>query len=411
VTSMKERQVHILLGCADARDLSRIYIQALLQTIQDYETQGIEVSFHKVRTPGSFATASAIADIRGILDEEQRIGDSSIPVSFHIHIQAHGEIANCQENRFVYLTHDVEIKQGSALNCGMLHATQVALELEKLLLQEQPTVTLPGDRHITLKDEQDIRTLLREVYAYNGYMAGDWVSSIDDLRTHPRKQRALLEDAIRNDSTLKNLNIQITANIKDYQQHALVRVDGGSPEVPFWSDFYTHLQALANSEGKTGDLARAQNAKQDPLAGLICTTPHLSSRFLAKQFYVESKGLKASDTIANTIFKLRGITFDMPKVPFGPYTIVGYFYGVKHLGLTDQIVMGNDDEQTQRILQKLSQDPLMKFITDHFKVNLIPVSHKELQSRHADLPYPMADYESKLFEHERRLSDKQFSKV
>ena len=409
--SIKERQVHILLGCADARDLSRIYIQALLQTVKDYETKGIEIAFHKVRTPGSFATASAIADIRGILDEEQRLVDSSVTQSFHIHIQAHGEITNSQENRFVYLTHDVEIKSGSPLNCGMLHATQVALELEKLLLQEQPTLKLPSGNQITLKDEQDIRTLLHEAYAYNGYLAGDWVKSIDDLRTHPRKQRALLEDAIRNDATLRSLNIQITANIKDYHQHALARVDGGSPEGPFWSDFYSHLQALAKKEEQTGDLALAQDAKQDPLAGLICTTPHLSSRFLAKQFYVESKGLKPSDTIANTIFKLRGITFDMPKIPFGPYTIVGYFYGVKHLGLTDQIVMGNNEAQTQRILQKIHQDPLMNFITRHFNVNLIPVSHQALQNRHQETPYPMSEYENQLLEHERRLRDKQLVEV
>ncbi|PIQ26277.1 hypothetical protein COW36_15195 [bacterium (Candidatus Blackallbacteria) CG17_big_fil_post_rev_8_21_14_2_50_48_46] len=396
----KEKQVHILVGCADARDLSRIYIQALIETIKEYEAKGIQIEFHKIRTPGSFVTPDVITDLKDIFEQHQRLSEDGIPHSYFVHVQAHGElVGECSED-FACLTHEVAIKEGSSLNCGMLGATKVALELEKLLLEQEPRFALPGQGHITLRHEQDIRVLLREVYAFNGYFAGDWVRSIDDLRTHPRTQRAALEHAARHDATLKNLNIQITANIKDYQQHALIRVDGGEPEVPFWHDFHLRLREKAKRESLTGDLAMAQASTQKPLAGLICTSPYLSSRLLAKQYYLEYKGLKPNQTISNTIFKLRGNSFDMPMIPFGPYTIAGYFYGVKFLGLTDQLVMGNDQEQTQRIIQKIKRDPIMSFITEHFGVELISISHRELEQREKSL-LQFADYELMLLEHER----------
>jgi len=36
-----------------------------------------------------------------------------------------------------------------------------------------------------LKDN-DLRSLLKNIYAYDGFLAGDWIKSIDLLRTHPR---------------------------------------------------------------------------------------------------------------------------------------------------------------------------------------------------------------------------------
>jgi len=75
---------------------------------------------------------------------------------------------------------------------------------------------------------------------------------------------------------------------------------------------------------------------------------------------------------------MTGSSFAIPNTPFGPYVIAGFFYAVKHLGLTDQMVMGYDANQTSRIIQKVKNDPIMNMIVKKFNVNLIPVNHVDV---------------------------------
>ena len=67
---------------------------------------------------------------------------------------------------------------------------------------------------------------------------------------------------------------------------------------------------------------------------------------------------------------------------FGPYANAGFFYGVKHLNLTDQMVMGYDEEQTERMLKKISKDPIMDLTVKKFGVNLIPITQKALLEKY-----------------------------
>jgi hypothetical protein len=75
---------------------------------------------------------------------------------------------------------------------------------------------------------------------------------------------------------------------------------------------------------------------------------------------------------------MTGTSFDIPQTPFGPYVIAGFFYSVKHLKLTDQMVMGFDSTQTERIMQKIKNDPIMNMIVTKYQVNLIPINQVEL---------------------------------
>jgi hypothetical protein len=91
------------------------------------------------------------------------------------------------------------------------------------------------------------------------------------------------------------------------------------------------------------------------------------------------KGIEHSgDYLPNTVFSMTGTSFDIPHTPFGPYVIAGFFFSVKHLGLTDQMVMGYDTNQTTRILQKIGNDPIMNMIVKKFNVNLIPINTEDL---------------------------------
>lgn len=377
---MTEQQLHILIGCADARDLSQLQVDAIINTATDYRQRGIDVDVQVVRAAGSFVTPDVVMDVKRLIEHHQRTSDRpDLPTRYFVHIQSHGHLTEDSSKAYISHVHDLHLVEGSPLNCGMLGASGVAVEIEELLLEKQPRVQV-RDQGRLIKDEEDIRWLLRSVYAYDGYLAGDWIRSIDLLRTHPRRQRRVLEDAIRADNDLTTLDIAITAGIQDYAIHALIRVDGGEPKVPFWDDVQVYIRRHNVDETLLRDILVHQSEKQKPLAGLLCTTdPRTTSRTAAARYYLDRQGLEpGSGYLPNTVFNITGSSFDMPMTPFGPYVIAGFFYAVRHLGLTDQMVLGHTESQTRRIMQKLHNDPIMRLIVESEGVNLIPLNNVDL---------------------------------
>ncbi len=146
------------------------------------------------------------------------------------------------------------------------------------------------------------------------------------------------------------------------------RADGGEPKVEYW-DTVQHLIRKKVKESDGSALA-AQADKQEPLAGLLCMPdPKVSSRTLAAQYYRELRGCgRMDDYLPNTVFNMTGSAFNVPLMPFGPYVIAGFYYSVKYLNLKDQMVMGYDQVQTNRIVQKIYNDPIMNLITKKFEV-------------------------------------------
>ncbi|MCU0433318.1 MAG: hypothetical protein MUC87_07690 [Bacteroidia bacterium] len=378
---LREHEVHILLGCADARDLSQLHIDAINTVIARFHSRQIDVDFHVIRAAGSFVTPDVVMDIKRTIEQELRHSkNASRPVRFYVHIQSHGHLTEDSSKDYISHVHHLHIEDGSPLNCGMLGASAVAIEIEQLLLEEKPEFTVKG-KSFKVNTYEDIRTLLRTVYNHDGYLAGDWIKSIDLLRTHPRNQRTILERAIKHDPDLKTLDIAITAGIQDYAIHSLIRVDGGDPAVPFWDEVQEFIRKHAGSERMSKEILLHQAEKQKPLAGLLCMSdPRMSSRTAAARFYLGMKGIElyTSGYMPNMMFNMTGSNFDLPLTPFGPYVICGFFYAVKHLHLTDQMVMGYDEIQTERIVKKIENDPLMNMIVKHFGVNLISINQVDV---------------------------------
>jgi hypothetical protein len=377
---MKEKQIHILIGCADARDLSQIQLDAVDHISNQFRRNGIDVEMHVIRAAGSFVTPDVVMDIKRTFEQAQRTtSDLNIPINYYVHIQTHGHLTEDSNDSYISHVHDLKIVDGSPLNCGMLAASAVGVEIEQMIVEEKPEIEVRGRKHRIYNDTK-IKMLLREVYAYDGYLAGDWITSIDLLRTHPRHQRTILEQAIARDPELKMLNIHITCGIQDYAIHALIRVDDGEPEVPFWDQVQTYIRMHVKNDRTAKDNLIKQSAKQKPLAGLLSMSdPRMASRAFAANHYMQLKGLSPTgDYLPNTLFNMTGTSFDIPHTPFGPYVIAGFFYAVKYLGLTDELVMGYDENQTGRIMQKIKNDPLMNMIVKKFNVNLIPINQKDL---------------------------------
>ncbi len=378
---IKEKQIHILIGCADARDLSQVQLDAVREISLQFEKKHIEIEYHTIRAAGSFVTPDVVMDIKRTVEQAERShSDFKIPVSYYVHIQTHGHLTEDSNDNYISHVHDLRIVPGSPLNCGMLNASAVGVEIEQMIVEEKPAVELDG-KVVIIDNDTKIKLLLSEHYAYNGYLAGDWISSIDLLRTHPRHQRTLLEKAIDNDADLKVLDIKITCGIMDYSIHSLIRVDDGDPAVPFWDSVQGYIREHAVNKRAQREVLIHQSQKQAPLAGLLCMSdPRQSSRASAAEYYMKLKGLSNSgDYLPNTVFNMTGSSFDIPNTPFGPYVIAGFFFAVKHLKLTDQMVMGYDSKQTGRIMQKIKNDPIMNMIVKKFGVNLIPVNQVDFE--------------------------------
>lgn len=377
----KEKQVHILVGCADARDLSQVQLDMIAQVTDIYLKNGIEIEMHVIRAAGSFLSPDVVMDIKRTFEQAQRTcSDPEETVSYYVHIQTHGHLTEDSNDHYISHVHDLKIVDGSPLNCGMLGASAVGVEIEQMIVNEKPIITVKG-KSMVIDNDTKIKHLLREIYAYDGYLAGDWVKSIDLLRTHPRHQRTVLEKIIASDPELKVLNIQITCGIMDYAIHSLIRVDDGEPAVPFWDTVQLEIRKHSQNNRKAKDILINQSQKQKPLAGLLCMSdPRMSSRSKAAIHYMRKKNIENSGAyLPNTVFNMTGSSFDIPHTPFGPYVIAGFFFAVKHLNLTDQMVMGYDVNQTGRIMQKIKNDPIMSMIIRKFGVNLIPLNLTDIK--------------------------------
>lgn len=379
---VKEKQIHVLIGCADARDLSQMQLDAIREVSNAFQSQGIEIEYHVIRAAGSFVTPDVVMDVKRTFEQAQRnSNDAAIPHRYFVHIQTHGHLTEDSNDAYISHVHDLHIVEGSPLNCGMLGASAVGIEIEKLIVENKPEFVLNGKKEV-IDNDTKIKLLLHEHYAYDGYLAGDWIFSIDLLRTHPRHQRTLLEKAIAVDPELKILNIQITCGIMDYSIHSLIRVDDGEPQVPFWDSVQKYVREHSVNERNKKDILIHQSQKQKPLAGLLCMSdPRQSSRLHAANYYMALRGISTTgDYLPNTLFNMTGSSFDIPQTPFGPYVIAGFYYSVRHLKLTDQLVMGYDANQTGRILQKIKNDPIMNLVVEKYGVNLMPVNLVDLLS-------------------------------
>jgi hypothetical protein len=371
-----QQELHILIGCADARDLSQAQIDAVAHQRAVFEEKNIDIDLQILRVAGSFVTEDVITDIKRNIEKNQREKYGKYAETrYYVHIQTHGHLTEDSNRDYISEVYQINIVQGSNLNCGMLGATGVGIEIEQMLIEEKLEYdTTCG--HFKVENLQGILRLLKDIYAFDGYLAGDWIRSIDYLRTHPRAQRAKLLKAIQQDRDLNRLGIQVTAGIQDYSIHGLIRVDGGEPKVEFWDS----LQADIRRRNVRPDASVIQQAQQQqPFAGLISTSdPLATSRILAANYYLGLKGIVCDQYLPNSIFNIAGGSFDLPESPFGPYTIAGFFYAVKHLKLTDQMIMGYDEAQMNRMVQKIYNDPIMSLIVSKFKVNLMPINQINL---------------------------------
>jgi hypothetical protein len=368
-------QIHILVGCSDARDVGQVHLDVVERTRAEYLAKGIRSELFVLRTPGCFVTGDVLTDLGSIVASTQREIDvsSHAGIQYFVHVQVHGELNIAGEEKYNCGLHHVEVEAGSVFNCGMLGATGVAVDLERLIIELAPSVELGDGRVIRVDSEDAVRRLLRGRYGYDGYLAGDWVKSVDDLRTHARVQKAILERAVRTDPELRSLDIRVTAGIQDYRHNAYIRVDGGVPDAKFWDEGQKQInQLLAELPRDSIDRSR-QSERQKPLVILFAMGDIRGSRARGLACFAKMTGRPITTYEPNTVFAMSGSALDLPGSPLGPYAIAGLFYAVKGLGLKKILVMGNNQAQADRMVRKITVDPIASLIVKHFDAELMPI--------------------------------------
>lgn len=374
-SKIEQQQVHILISCSDARDMGQLHIDSIEAVKNKFLAKGISVHFHSIRIPGCFINDEVITDIKRTVENHlRRQTNSLLTTQYFIHIQSHGHLTEDSSKEYISHVYQMRIVDGSPLNCGMLNATPVGMEIEKLLVDEKPEILIDG-KLMKIDSDTKIKQLLHEVYAYDGFLAGDFIRSIDYLRTHPRTQRTKLERAIKSDAELKLLDIKITSGIQDYSIHSLIRVDDGDPAVEFWDEVQLLIRKRISEGGKASEMMNRMDALQKPVAALWCMSERsITDRAIAVDQFLKHNGLKTTDDfLPNTVFNMTGSNFDIAATPFGPYIIAGFYLSVKYLGMNTHIIMGIDKEQTERMILKIHNDPIMSLIAKKFDVKFVPV--------------------------------------
>jgi len=378
---MEEKQsnkVHVILtiGCADARDLGPTYNKAVAEVKKEYAKEGIELVILRVSAAGSFMTQEMIDEVKqDLLEKTREYKSQGKEVELFVNIATHGE-AKAKTAGRIYNIQDIEIIQESRFNCGMLHAKDVGNEMEGLLLDVKPTLEY-GGRTYKITSKNAITVLLADVYGNTsgGSLAdGGWVTSIEDLRTHPVKQKARLEQALEDDPAFKDLKVSITASIQNYSTYENLRLDGNHGLRTALDEIY---EIAKKRMAEHPEKIAAKTAKQKPLIGCF----HMSDIPDARESVMAIVNPERQFD-AGQVFAMSGRLDDTTK-PLDKYSITGFAYSLTHLGLNEKeyTVFGNTAEQAQNMLKRVSSDPLADFYTREFGMKLRPIDRTMLKQQ------------------------------
>ena len=366
-SNIKKIEVHIVVGCADARDVSAAFYSALEEQRKEELQRGTLIDFQRMSVAGTFVTPGIIDEIKSDIQDKMReyysYYKAGVPIDIFVHLTAHGNVM-LKKGRLhsTRSYHDIEILD-APFNCGMIHAQEVALEMEEMLLSRRAVLEygLRGNRHqIRIETEESIETLMRQAYGHNGTIAGNWVKSIVNLCTHAYEQKKVLRQSLDSDPTFENLKIVLTAGVKNYHTNEYYRVDGNIHLNTFLDLVYDKVR----KSGLTQDGAHTQ--KQNPSLGMFYHSSIQQARALGVKYQ-----LGIDQYNVGQVFAIGSMNVPDYFKTFGPYKNAGFFYGVKHLGLRTWIVMGRDLNEAEKMLYRIINDPLMGYFVKEFDVKLI----------------------------------------
>lgn len=365
--NIKRIELHIVVGCADARDISAAFYSALNEQREEELKNGTLIDFQRMSVAGTFVTYGIIDEIKAHIQDKMReyfeYYKAGLPIDIFVHLTAHGNVMLKQGRLHSTRSyHDIEVLD-APFNCGMIHGQEVALEMESMLLDRRAVLEygLRGKRHsIRIETEEDVETLMRRAYGHNGTIAGNWVKSIVNICTHAYEQKKVLRQSLDSDPTFENLKIVLTAGVKNYHTNEYYRVDGNTHLNTFLDLVYDKVR----KNGRVQDDSHTQ--KQNPSLGMFHHSAIQQARALGVKYFLGMDKYNVGQ-----VFAIGSMNVPDYFKSFGPYKNAGFFYGVKHLGLRTWIVMGRDLEEAKKMQERILNDPLMSYFVKEFEVKLL----------------------------------------
>ena len=366
-SDIKKIELHITVGCADARDISAAFNNALGEQIAQKMSEGTLIDFQRMSVAGTFMTPEIVTEIKTIIQDKMReyydYYRAGLPIDIFVHVATHGNaVLRAGRQRSSRSYHDIEILD-APFNCGMAHAQDIALEIEEMLLSKKAVLEYgpKGKRkQLRIETEQDIEQLMKSAYGHDGTVAGTWVKSIVNIRTHAYEQKKILRRALDADPAFDNLGINITAGVKNYRTNEYFRVDGNTHLNTFLDSVYESVRSKKLTQDK------AHTERQNPVLGLFHHSAIQQARAAAVKNFFGSESYSAGQ-----VFAIGSMNLSDYFRTFGPYKVAGFFFGVKHLGLLEWVVMGRTTKESEEMHERIVSDPLMGYFVKDFGVKLI----------------------------------------
>ncbi len=373
---VKKIEIHILVGCSDARDIPAVFNAAREVELDALRSRGVLIDFQHESVAGVFVTPDVEASLRKLimarLDFFCEYANNGVPIEIFVQLVDHGDVRlKSGADGTQFSLHEMEVAdEHSIINCGMRHAEEVAQELEVELLEKQVDflfTELNGRRrHWQIRDGNDIRSMMKYVYEHDGLIAAGWVHSISDFGRHAAEQKAILRHAIDTGPYLRLHSVMITAGVQNFRDNTYYRVDENTHLITFLDRVYERMRAMIKAGWGNGE-AKTQLEKQAPVIGTFHISEIINARATAIVLY------KGSEFRANQVFAIGGRLLTEYYRPFGAYKIMSFYYGVRHLGLKEWVVIGRNQSEVDMVMARIKNDPLMDYIQKTYDVKLIPI--------------------------------------
>ena len=394
-------QINLVVGCSDSRRVR--FLDSIIEEelVRAYALRGIMAMIETMSVAGTYMTPDNISEVKGRL---HRIMHSSMDhadgrLDLIVQLLTHGKVGLAPfvtVGKTTYSEEEITVDETSRTHCGMAHAAEAWKELMKLIFDNANTDHKLATEYYDkatgktvntvdepIDNEGRLQKLLRNVYFYTGEHVRGFITNIDKLVKHITDQKGNLKAAIRMDPELGDLPVIINAGIEDFETGGVIRVDRND-HAYFILDDKARIKEIALTYLPEDDPERIWCASKQAdvvKAGIICTSDINNPRTaLAKSLGVGAGSIFGiiNDKVANY------------WSAFGPSAVVAFYYSVAHLGVGGYHIIGVNEKQTNKIMKKINEDPLIQFVIRLFGVKIHAYPESELREK---IRKTLADHE------------------
>ncbi len=394
----REVQFHLVVACSDARQAKVSGKEITQQVMDKYAKKGIALNVQYYSIPGAFLQESTGREIANYLKDKERelkkrFGNG-VNVKMFAHFRGHGELKPVASPHGPTSLHASEPVEGSAVNCGMLGATKLAIEIEDQILTNKPKVYF-GGKSYRLNTPQAIRDFNKEAYGERQTFTG-LVESFADPRPHIRKQMASFREILLKQKNLPDSirRMELTAGVNNYKTGETFRVDDKSNSTAF-----DEIESLSAKKFKnlspTDSRFLQRTGAQKPLMVLL---HHPDVEDPRAEAFTKFAPRQAGESLAGRIFAISATTKKRPlslayraagmakNKPLDLYSMAGIYFAATHYGTKNIVVMGKNSSQASELKQRLYADPYFQAITQVLGKQGIRLKYYTLTQGHAGGP-------------------------